>query len=78
MSEWMSTADIAKERNIKRPTVTSWCRKGWLVAERVGRDYRVKRADWEEFLKRGLQPAKKANGPAACAARPSIAAVLSP
>ncbi|WP_409572557.1 helix-turn-helix domain-containing protein [Kouleothrix sp.] len=74
----MSTADIAKERNVKRPTVTSWCRKGWLPAERVGRDYRVRRSDWESFLQRGLRPAKKANGPAASAARPSTGAVLLP
>lgn len=72
----MTTADIAKERNVKRPTVTSWCRKGWLPAERVGRDYRVKRLDWEAFLQNGLQPVKKGDGLAALATRPTFAAAL--
>lgn len=72
----MTTAEIAKLRNVKRPTVTSWCRKGWLPAERVGRDYRVKRSDWEAFLLNGLQPVKKADGLAAFATRPMSAAAL--
>lgn len=72
----MSVAEMAAERNIKRATVQSWCRKGWLPAEPVGRAYRVKRADWEAFLKNGLPVLKKADGLAGSPTRPTIAAAL--
>jgi excisionase family DNA binding protein len=62
----MSVADMAKERNLKQATVQSWCRKGWLPAEQVGRAYRVKRSDWEAFLRKGFQ-LPKSNGLAAFA-----------
>lgn len=73
LDEWLSTAQIAKERNLKTSTVQSWCRKGWLPAEQIGRAYRVKRADWDAFLKNGLQPAKKFEGQTAQAAWPQVA-----
>lgn len=73
MDEWMSTREIAASRNLKLRTVISWCSKGWLPAEKVGKNWRVKRADWEAFLANGLQPAKKFEGRIAFATRPQIA-----
>ncbi len=71
LDEWMSTREIAESRNLKLATVISWCNKGWLPAEKVGRSWRVKRSDWEAFLKNGLQPAKKSEGLASYLTKPS-------
>lgn len=68
----MTTEEIAHSRKIKLPTVRSWCRKGWLPAEKVGTQWRVKRSDWEAFLQNGLQPAKKIEGLAGFPTRPTI------
>jgi excisionase family DNA binding protein len=49
-SQWLSVEDIANDLNVKIDTVRSWIREKKLTAYRVGRDYRIKRADYEKFL----------------------------
>jgi excisionase family DNA binding protein len=50
MTEWLSVEDIAKELGITIDTVRAWIRKKKLRAYRVGRDYRIRRVDYERFL----------------------------
>jgi excisionase family DNA binding protein len=49
-SEWLSVEDIANELNVSIDTVRAWIRKKQLPAYRVGRDYRIKREDYNKFL----------------------------
>ncbi len=49
-SQWLSVEDIANDLNVKNDTVRSWIREKKLTAYRVGRDYRIKRVDYEKFL----------------------------
>jgi excisionase family DNA binding protein len=49
-TEWLSVEDIAEELNVSVSTVRSWIRNKRLKAVRIGRDYRIKRADYEKFL----------------------------
>jgi excisionase family DNA binding protein len=48
--EWLSVDDIAKELNIHPDTVRGWIRDRKLRATKLGRDYRIKRADLDKFL----------------------------
>ena len=49
-TQWLSVEDIAKELNVSIETVRNWIRKNKLIAYRVGRDYRIKRVDYDKFL----------------------------
>ena len=49
-TEWLSVEDIAKELDVTIDTVRAWIRKRKLRAYRVGRDYRIKREDYEKFI----------------------------
>ena len=49
-TQWLTVEDIANDLNVKIDTVRSWIREKKLTAYRVGRDYRIKRADYEKFL----------------------------
>jgi excisionase family DNA binding protein len=49
-SQRLSVEDIANDLNVKIDTVRSWIREKKLTAYRVGRDYRIKRVDYEKFL----------------------------
>ena len=48
--EWLSVEDIANELKVTIDTVRVWIRKKQLPAYRVGRDYRIKREDYNKFL----------------------------
>jgi excisionase family DNA binding protein len=48
--EWLTLQDIADELKLHIETVREWVRTKRLAAYRVGRDYRVKRADLDKFL----------------------------
>jgi len=53
-TEWLSVEDIANELHVSEDTVRNWIKhkeKGKrLVAYKVGRDYRIKREDYNKFL----------------------------
>lgn len=49
-SEWLSVEDIANELKVTIDTVRAWIRKKQLPAYRVGRDYRIRQADYRKFL----------------------------
>jgi len=48
--EWLTLQDIADELKLHIETVREWVRTKRLTAYRVGRDYRVKRADLDKSL----------------------------
>jgi excisionase family DNA binding protein len=49
-TQWLKVEDIAQELDLHVNTVRGWIRDGKLKATKVGRDYRIKRQDYEKFL----------------------------
>ena len=49
-TQWLKVEDIARELDLHVNTVRGWIRDGKLKATKVGRDYRIKREDYEKFL----------------------------
>jgi excisionase family DNA binding protein len=52
MKDWYSPQEIAEELGLKVETIREYIRKKELPAYKFGRDYRVKREDYEEWLKK--------------------------
>jgi excisionase family DNA binding protein len=48
---FLTVPQIAKDLSISEDLVRIWIRKKQLPAYRVGKEYRIKREDYEEFLK---------------------------
>ena len=48
--EWLSVADICEYMGISTFVVTSELRKGTLPAVKFGREWRVNRSDFEDWL----------------------------
>ena len=49
-TQWLKVEDIARELDLHVNTVRGWIRDGKLKATRFGRDYRIKREDYERFI----------------------------
>ena len=50
--DWYSPQEIAEMLGLKVDTIREYIRKKQLPAYRFGRDYRIKKEDYEEFLKK--------------------------
>ena len=50
--DWFSPQEIAQMLGLKVDTIREYIRKKELPAYRFGRDYRVKKEDYEEFLRK--------------------------
>ncbi len=50
--ELLSAEDVAALMGVKETTVWRWCREGNLSCLKVGKHWRVRRGDLEDFLKR--------------------------
>jgi putative molybdopterin biosynthesis protein len=50
--EFLTVEEIAKRLKVKEFTVRDWIRKRELPAYKVGRTLRIKKEDFEEFLKK--------------------------
>ncbi len=48
--EYLTVEHIARELGVSDETVLRWIRKRQLKAYKLGRDYRVKKEDYQEFL----------------------------
>lgn len=48
--EYLTVEQIARELGMSEETVLRWIRKRQLKAYKFGRDYRVKKEDYQEFL----------------------------
>ena len=61
MDEYLTTNEIAYLLKVKLITVRRWIGAGKLAATFLGKEYRVKRSDFEKFLseRQGLAPRKK-------------------
>lgn len=52
MSEqWLTVDDIAKELSVHPETVRVWIRKHELKAVIIKRTYRIRRSDYDEFIR---------------------------
>jgi excisionase family DNA binding protein len=47
--EWMRTEDVAAELGVSKTVVWRQITRGALPAEKFGRDWRIKREDFERF-----------------------------
>ena len=50
--EYLTVEDIAKRLKVKEFTVRDWIRKRELPAYKVGRTLRIKKTDFDEFMKK--------------------------
>ena len=55
-TQWLKVEDIARELDLHVNTVRGWIRDGKLKATRFGRDYRVKREDFDKFVQDRTTP----------------------
>lgn len=53
-SRWLTVEYIANDLQVSEVTVRSWIREKKLKGAKFGRDYRVRREDYEEFIRRRL------------------------
>ncbi len=49
--DFLTVEEIAEKLRVKVYTVREWIRKKELPAYKVGRDYRIKKEDYEQFLR---------------------------
>lgn len=50
--DWLTAAEIAVDLRVHVSTVREWIRQKRLKAAKFGRDYRIKRVDYEEFIEK--------------------------
>jgi excisionase family DNA binding protein len=77
--ELMTVEEVAAKLRVSTKTIRRWCADGQIKALRVGRQWRVTQDALDKFLAESQEvkeDLKKADGPAAYAARPTIAAAL--
>jgi excisionase family DNA binding protein len=49
-NDWLTAEEVAGDLRVHVSTVREWIRQRKLKAAKFGRDYRIKRADYEEFI----------------------------
>jgi excisionase family DNA binding protein len=49
---WLTSEEIAEDLRVHVSTVREWIRQKKLKAAKFGRDYRIKRKDYEEFIEK--------------------------
>lgn len=49
-TDWLTVEEIAEELRVHVTTVREWIRQKKLKAAKFGRDYRIKRTDYNEFI----------------------------
>ena len=54
--ELLAATDVAAMIGVKETTVYRWCKEGKLPCMKVGKQWRVRRGDLEDFLKRSERP----------------------
>lgn len=50
VDDWTDTETLAKEFHVSSRTVRRLCAKGEVPAIRIGRQWRIRRSDWEQYL----------------------------
>jgi excisionase family DNA binding protein len=51
-TDWMTVEEIANDLRVKESTVREWIRQKRLKAAKFGRDYRIKKKDYDEFIEK--------------------------
>ena len=49
--EWLSVEDVARTLRMDEGTVRKWIRRKELRAYKFGRDYRIRRDDFDKFVR---------------------------
>jgi excisionase family DNA binding protein len=50
--QWISVEEAAKELDVHPETIRTWIKEGILNAVAVKRTFRIRRTDFDEFVKR--------------------------
>lgn len=50
--DWLTADEVAEDLRVHVATVREWIRQKKLKAAKFGRDYRIKRQDYEEFIEK--------------------------
>ena len=50
--DWLTADEVADDLRVHVSTVREWIRQKKLKAAKFGRDYRIKRVDYEEFIEK--------------------------
>jgi len=58
MDEYLTTEEIATSLKVNIVTVRRWIKSGKLPASFLSKEYRVKKADLEKFIKEGHERRK--------------------
>ena len=58
-SQWLTVEYIARDLQVSETTVRNWIREKKLKGAKFGRDYRVRREDYDEFIWRQLEDGKE-------------------
>lgn len=51
-TDWMTVEEIANDLRVKESTVREWIRQRKLKAAKFGRDYRIKKKDYDDFIEK--------------------------
>lgn len=49
-NEWLSVGEVAQALRMDEETVRKWIRRKQLKAYKFGRDYRIRRDDFDRFI----------------------------
>ncbi len=55
MTEFLTVEEVAAEVRVSKMTVYRMIHSGELRAVRIGRSFRVRREDWDDYLRREAQ-----------------------
>ena len=50
--DWLTADEVAEDLRVHVSTIREWIRQKKLKAAKFGRDYRIKRKDYEEFVEK--------------------------
>lgn len=53
---WLRVEAIARDLDVSEGTVRAWIREGKLKGAKFGRDYRIRREDYQKFILEHLHP----------------------
>ncbi len=53
--ELLTVAEVAKQSGLEAVTISRWCRSGRLPAIKLGKEWRIRRAALEAFLRQAEQ-----------------------
>jgi excisionase family DNA binding protein len=53
MEPYYTPRQIIEQFNVKRPTLYSWIKQGWIQSFRIGAQHRIVVSEWDRFLREG-------------------------